>query len=1105
MKSFLLALAIVLTLAVPQCHAAVASEKAPQNGVITVTEGDITIPTYEQVGRYMQPPLFPDSTLTGLYPLTTFKRQFKAGSPFPEKYHAVFVDSKYFKLTYIPQLGGRFFSVYDKVHHRQMFYRNDVIKPTYFNPRFTWPQSGIELTGPYDAHSLTWKGEPYWSHTILRHKDGSVSVMLGEKDPIYNMDVTFTATLHPNIDALEIGTFCYNDTDGEKPQMFWSNAAFPVTAKMRFLYPMTQTVGHTTGVVSPWPIYNGVDLSWAHNNMHMLGVFGIDSYDNYGGSYEFDHDYGVFRYADRRVVQGMKMWTFGFGPGATRTEHGYTDHAGPYFEAQSGRMVWDGHYEWVYPHEVEKWHEWWIPVAGTDGLTTLTRDVALNLEIHADAARNGSSVKIALSPVIPVHQAKLEVKAKSGNLLNASIDLTPGAPVIKTIAEVSSDDLEGLEVMVTGTDGKVLMDYQRPATNPGGHITPFAKGLKEAPIPPDKMTAEQLVLAAEFKQKDLNVPAATTLANLALKRDPGYSAAHRLLGMLAFNHGKYQQAAAQFQQAVDRNPYDSQSWYYLAICQLKLGQANKAERNFYYIWPDSIYYGPREYQLGLLNFLRHDDGAAAQHLAGAINVNGEDIDAHLLLAMVYRDQGDKPAALKQLEDVVAIDPADRVAQAEKYFLTGNAEAKKTLLAEMGDQSEDAIEVSLFYNSLGRWKEAAAILKMVEPPHNKDPWGTPPIYYYALAYDVKQAGNPQAAAGYRKKAQAAAGIVERFPYRVGMEPPLADAVKNNPNDTVARNDLADLLYYHGHQDQAIQQWEAINRINPSDFGARRSLGLAYEADGKLEAAVPQLQKAVDLDPNSAVTLDDLSDLYARTGKFDEQVALLRKSIAQDPKNDRLVEGLLDAYLVQGKFQAAQDIIDHHKFLPVHRVYTLRDAYRALKYGQGAQAFHKGNYEQALTLFRAALAPPTSLGVDTFEFQSAPRIYYYIGRTLDALGRKDEAKQAYQDSIRGINELTGGGSDSYTPDNFFMVFSLDRLGRQQLAADMVKQFETVVNSRADSENPMSRGRADYLQGLIEEYRGNPESARKLMAEAVQIEPDYLGPRFELRGDAIDPAGH
>jgi tetratricopeptide (TPR) repeat protein/DUF971 family protein len=1102
MKLWLLLFAMMLTLGSPQCPAADVSAKSATSSGITVTQGEITIPTYEQMGRYMQPPLFNDSTLTGLYPFATFKRQFKEGSPFPEKYHAIFVDSRYFKLTYIPELGGRFFSVYDKVHQRQLFYRNDVIKPTQFNPRFTWPQSGIELTGPYDAHSLTWKGEPYWSHTILKHKDGSVSVLLGEEDPFYHMDVTYTATLHPDVDALEISTFCYNGTDGQKPQMLWSNAAFPVTPKTRFLYPMTQTVGHTTGVVSPWPIYNGVDLSWAHNNMHMLGVFGIDSYDNYGGSYEFDRDYGVFRYADRRVVQGMKMWTFGFGPGSSEVEHSYTDKAGPYFEAQSGRMVWDGHYEWVYPHEVEQWHEWWIPVAGINGLTTMSKEVALNVEVKRGSNGAKSSVEVALSPVVPIQSAKLVVKAASGELLNASVSLSPGTPVKKTIDNVSPADVSSLNVQVLGRNGKLLLAYAKPTTPLGGDITPFAKDLTAAPISLDKMTAEQLVLAAEFKQKDLNADEAENLAKLALKRDPGYSVAHQLIGVLEYNQHHYKQAADEFQQAVNRNPYASESWYYLAICQLKLDQQKQAERNFYYIWPDSVYYGPREYQLGLLNFLRHDDAAAAQHLLGAINSNGKDLKARLVLAMTLRDQGNKSGALEQLAKVEMIDPADRVAQAERFFLTGDATAKAKLLDLMGEQSQSAIEVSIFYSSLERWKEAAAVLKMVEPPHNKDPWGTPPIYYYALAYDLKQTGETSAAAAARKKAQAAAGIVERFPYRAEMEAPLADAVKDDANDTVAQFDLACLLYYRGHKTEAIQQWQAINQINPSDFAARRALGLAYEQDGKLEAAVPELQKAVALNPDSADTLDDLSDLYARTGKFDEQVALLQKAVARDPKNDHLVQGLLTADLIQGKFQAAQDIIDQHTFLPVHRTYTLRDAYRELKYGQGAQAFHEGNYQEALKFFQSALKPPASLGMDDFEMQSAPRIYYYIGRTYDAMGKKQEAEQAYKDSIRGVEQLTGGGSDSYSAENFFMTFSLDRLGRKKEAASLVKQFQTVAESRNESADPMYRARSYYLQALIDEHNGNTDEAHKSMADAVHIEPDYIEARFELRGDAIDP---
>jgi hypothetical protein len=276
MKPLLLGLlTVVLTLNATVARAADSSVPATKADAIKVSEGVLTIPTYQSPGRDMNPPLFSNSNLIGLYPFTTYRMPYKAGGPVPEKYPAVFVENEYLKLTYIPELGGRFFRLYDKLHHKDVFYHNDAIKPADYTKRYDFPLTGIELTGPYDDHSRTLHGEPYWSHTIIRHKDGSVSVLLAQTDPIYHMDITFTATLYPGVAAMETSVFCYNPNDGQKPQMFWTSASMHSTPKTRFLYPMTRTVGHTTGEVASWPEYNGIDYSWDRNNHNMLGVFGM--------------------------------------------------------------------------------------------------------------------------------------------------------------------------------------------------------------------------------------------------------------------------------------------------------------------------------------------------------------------------------------------------------------------------------------------------------------------------------------------------------------------------------------------------------------------------------------------------------------------------------------------------------------------------------------------------------------------------------------------------------------------------------------------------------------------------------------------------------------
>ena len=290
-----------------------------------------------------------------------------------------------------------------------------------------------------------------------------------------------------------------------------------------------------------------------------------------------------------------------------------------------------------------------------------------------------------------------------------------------------------------------------------------------------------------------------------------------------------------------------------------------------------------------------------------------------------------------------------------------------------------------------------------------------------------------------------------------------------------------------QDEAIAQWQAAIAIAPADFSARRALGLAYAEQGKPDAAAEQLEKAVSLKPEEPRTLDDLSSLYARAGRFDDQIALLRKALARSPHDDDLEMALLNAYLIKGRYQDADHIVSTYEFAPRHRSTVLRDEYRNLRYGMGAVAFNKGDYAQALQLFQSALKPPVSLGVDDFQFQSTPRAYYYIGRTLEAQGHKEEANNAYRESIRGI-ELLSGDRDSWNTENFYAVLSLEKLGHTTKAEDLIPHFDGFAKTEMDSSNPIRRGQARYLLALIAKNAGDDAKARKLMTGLAAGPPRF-----------------
>ncbi|MEA1996490.1 MAG: tetratricopeptide repeat protein, partial [Gemmatimonadota bacterium] len=368
--------------------------------------------------------------------------------------------------------------------------------------------------------------------------------------------------------------------------------------------------------------------------------------------------------------------------------------------------------------------------------------------------------------------------------------------------------------------------------------------------------------------------------------------------------------------------------------------------------------------------------------------------------------------------------------------------------------------------------------------------------------LRAAGKMSEASSYCEKGRKARGSLDRFPFREESLRPLAQAVEFNPHDATARFSLGCLLYSLGRRSEALSLWEKGVELSPDDFSMQRALGLAYaEAGYGIENAARHLEAAIELNPDHIRTFTDLSDLYSRAGFFDSQLALLHRALKRSPEDDYIIEGLITTNLVKGDYSQADSLIRSHTFAQRHRSYELRDKYRFMRYGFGSKAFRNGDYEEALRQFEMALYPPGSLGADDFQYQSAPRLNYYIGLVKEKMGLTREARASFEKSSTGWRQLSGD-RDSWNSENLYMIFSLEKLGRTETAGRLMESIENFALSQLESKYLPYRAEANYLLGLVKKKEGEAEEARRLFKEAVQVRPDILGPRFELRSDVVDP---
>src|SRR5690606_10169149 len=114
-------------------------------------EGTISLPTYPWVDD-INPKFFALENSI-IYPYTM--QDMVSTEKEDRTYQALFLENEYLKVTCLPELAGRIFSVLDKTTGEEMFHKNPVVKPGMISMRGAWFSGGIEWnTGPH-GHSVT--------------------------------------------------------------------------------------------------------------------------------------------------------------------------------------------------------------------------------------------------------------------------------------------------------------------------------------------------------------------------------------------------------------------------------------------------------------------------------------------------------------------------------------------------------------------------------------------------------------------------------------------------------------------------------------------------------------------------------------------------------------------------------------------------------------------------------------------------------------------------------------------------------------------------------------------------------------------------------------
>jgi len=321
----------------------------------------------------------------------------------------------------------------------------------------------------------------------------------------------------------------------------------------------------------------------------------------------------------------------------------------------------------------------------------------------------------------------------------------------------------------------------------------------------------------------------------ALECTTGNSLAHSSYGLELQRQGRFDEAIAQYRDALVINPTSKSACLGLAIALSQKGRPEEAAamyRKYLRIVPDNEEaldnLGYALFQMG-----RTDD--AIQCYLSALKIKPGYAKAHGNLGVALIKQSHADAAIAEFRESLRINPKD-------------ADASENLGNALLDQGHTQEAISQYRETL-----------RIDPASAKA--------CYDLGVALQKLGQTQEAV---------------TKYR--------DALRINPAYTDARLNLGIFLMQQGRAEEGIAEFRSAVQHDPASIAAHINLGKALLQQKQTEDAVAEFREVARLSPADAGAEVNLAGVLMRLGHVEEAIAHMRKALDLQPANANLQNNL-----------------------------------------------------------------------------------------------------------------------------------------------------------------------------------------------------------------------